>query len=113
MSYVQSGDPNGHHPDPAAATSAHDRSQRARVAALKRWAFTDGGSGTAPARAAFDARFERLVDPEGVLDPRVRAERVKRARKAHFLEMAMRSAEVRRNGKSSAITPAEDSDGGQ
>ena len=107
MSHAHSGDLSGRFSDPEVAQSAQDRSQRARIAALKRWAYTDGGSGTAPARAGFDARFERLVDPESVLDPQERAERVKRARKAYFLEMARRSAEVRRAGKTSRAMPAD------
>lgn len=50
----------------------------------------------AGARRGFRARFERLVDPGGVLDPIERAKRADRARRAHMLTLAARSAEVRR-----------------
>ena len=56
---------------------------------------------TAPARAAFLSRFERDVDPDGVLDPRERARRAEHARKAYFLRLALASAharEARRGG---------------
>lgn len=56
-----------------------------------------GKTNTLPARQAFDARFEKEVDPEGVLSPPERAKRALAARKAHFARLAMRSAEVRRN----------------
>lgn len=49
-----------------------------------------------PAHRAFRARFERLVDPEGLLDPAERSIRADRARRAHMLSLAARSAEVRR-----------------
>ena len=111
MGHPRSCDTTGDAHDPRTARSSNERSQRARIAALKRWAYTDGGSGTAPARAGFDKRFERLVDPEGVLDPQERAERVKRARRAHFLELARRSAEVRRARKSSGCAPEMGKDG--
>jgi hypothetical protein len=49
----------------------------------------------APARAAFLDRFEREVDPAGVLDPAERARRAEHAKKAHFLRLALKSAQVR------------------
>jgi hypothetical protein len=45
---------------------------------------------------AADQRFEKLVDPEGILDPLERAKRAENARKAHYLRMARKSAEKRR-----------------
>jgi hypothetical protein len=64
------------------------RTARARIAAHSRWAHQDGSDGTARARAAFLARFEREVDPDGVLDPVTRAKRAEHARRAHFQRMA-------------------------
>lgn len=64
------------------------RSQRARIAARARWAKDDGTTGTQPARDAFLARFERQVDPDGVLDPRERARRAESAKREHFQRMA-------------------------
>ena len=51
---------------------------------------------TAPARRAFLDRFERDVDPDGVLKPEERARRAEHARKAYFLKLALASAAARR-----------------
>lgn len=50
---------------------------------------------TAPARKAFLDRFERDVDPDGVLDPAERARRAGHAKKAHFSRLAHLSAKAR------------------
>ena len=55
-----------------------------------------GLTNTTAARAAFDARFEREVDPDGVLSPAERAKRAQHARKLHFSTMAAKSAAARR-----------------
>jgi hypothetical protein len=55
-----------------------------------------GKTNTAPARAAFDARFEREVDPDGVLTPVERAKRAEHARKLHFARMALASVKARK-----------------
>jgi hypothetical protein len=61
------------------------------------WANTaDRSARTAPARQAFHARFERQVDPNGVLPAEERAERVKHAIKAHMLQLAERSRRSRK-----------------
>jgi hypothetical protein len=44
---------------------------------------------TAPARAAFLARFEREVDPDGTLDPAERALRARHARAAHMIRLRL------------------------
>jgi hypothetical protein len=76
---------------------------RARLAAHESWAATaDPTARTAPARAAFLDRFERQVDPDGVLDPVDRARRAEQAKKAYFLRLAFQSAKAR----------ATDTDGG-
>lgn len=76
---------------------------RAKIAAHTRWAYTDDRrAATAPARAAARDRFEREVDPDGVLDPAERAIRAEHARSAFYTRMAYRSAQVRRARKQSA-----------
>lgn len=71
------------------------RSVRARIAANIRWAHSDGIAGTQAAREAFLASFERRVDPDAELATAERARRADRLRKAHFAQMARRSAQVR------------------
>ncbi len=72
-------------------------SLQASIAAHISWARTeDRTARTAPARRAAEARFEKLVDPDGVLTPEERAKRAESARKAHFRMMALKSARVRR-----------------
>jgi hypothetical protein len=69
----------------------------AQVAAHTRWAHTaDRQAATAPARTAFIERFEREVDPNGVLDPAERARRAESAKKAYFLRLAAKSAAARK-----------------
>ena len=70
---------------------------RGRIGAYSRWAFTDDRlAATAPARNAFNSRFEKLVDPEGRLTPRERSLRAEWARKAYFTRLAYLSAKARR-----------------
>jgi len=57
---------------------------------------SDPAAHTAPARAAFLSRFEREVDPEGVLEPEERSRRAEHAKKAYFLRLALASAEARK-----------------
>jgi hypothetical protein len=64
-------------------------SLRARIAAHTRWASCeDRREATSAARAAFNDRFERQVDPEGKLPPAERAKRAESAKKAHFARLA-------------------------
>lgn len=73
------------------------RSMAAAIGAHASWAATaDPVARTAPARAALVAKFEREVDPEGVLDPVERARRASHARSAHYLRLQLRSVESRR-----------------
>lgn len=67
--------------------TAAARSTSARIAAHSRWATQDPVEGTAKARAAFLARFEHEVDPDGVLTPAERARRAEHARKAYMLRL--------------------------
>lgn len=82
-----------------------NRHLQARVAAHTRWANTpedERALATEKAREAFEARFERQVDPEGVLPPAERARRAEHARKAYFLGLALKSAKARRQRKQAA-----------
>jgi hypothetical protein len=58
--------------------------------------------GTAAARKAFADRFEREVDPDGVLSPAERARRAESARKAHFTRLALASSRARAARKAGA-----------
>jgi len=73
-----------------------ERSMRARIAAYSLHAKRDPRETTAPARAAFLARFEHQVDPDGSLPDAERRRRAEAARKAHFTKLALRSAQARR-----------------
>lgn len=80
--------------------SPAERSLRARSAAYMRWAVTDDRqAATAPGRAAARSRFEKLVDPEGVLPEEERAKRAAYARSAFYADMARKSAAARRKRK--------------
>ncbi|WP_327582977.1 hypothetical protein OHA25_44780 [Nonomuraea sp. NBC_00507] len=56
------------------ALTERQQIRRARIAAHASWArMADRQGRTAPATTAFLARFEKQVDPLGVLEPEVRA----------------------------------------
>ncbi len=57
---------------------------------------------TEAARAGQQRRFERLVDPDGVLDPVERARRAEYARKLHMQRMALKSVQARKARKQQA-----------
>ncbi len=72
------------------------RVQRGQIAANTRWGRTpDRAAATAPGRAAFLDKFDREADPDGNLDPAVRAKLAENLRKAHFQRMAFQSAKAR------------------
>lgn len=82
--------------------SPEQRSMRARIGAHESWArTTDRSARTEKARRSFLERFEREVDPDGVLDPAERRVRAEHARKAHMLRMSAKSAQVRAARKAS------------
>lgn len=70
-----------------------ERSLRARAAAHALHA--QGGTSTKAGTAAFLGRFERQVDPEGVLEPAERSRRAGHALKAHMSLLALRASRVR------------------
>ena len=79
--------------------SASARQLVARAAAHLFWPVTEDRSArTAPARSAFLTSFEAKVDPEGLLLPAERHRRAENARRAHFLQLAAKSADARRCG---------------
>ncbi len=73
-----------------------ERSLRARVAAHTLHSKVDATAHTAPARQAFLARFEREVDPDGVLPAEERRRRAEHLRSAYFTGLAFKSAKARR-----------------
>ena len=80
----------------ASTLSPAERSLRSRLAAHSLHA--KGGTNTGPAKAAYDARWARLVDPDGSLSPGERERRAEHAKKAHYTAMALKS----RQGASAA-----------
>jgi hypothetical protein len=73
-----------------------EMARRGRIGAHVMHSRHDSREVTAPARAAFLARFEREVDPDGALPEPERARRAEQARKAYFARLALASARTRR-----------------
>lgn len=69
--------------------------RRGRIGAFRLHATHDPRETTAKARATFLQRFEREVDPEGVLPEDERRRRAEYARRAHFARLARASARAR------------------
>jgi hypothetical protein len=68
-----------------------------RIAAEISWSRTDDRSArTRPARQKFLQRFEREVDPDGVLPPDERRRRAEHAKRAYMLRLAKRAVMTRR-----------------
>lgn len=70
-----------------------------RIGGLTAWSRNGAETMLGAARRGFEARFEREVDPLGLLSPEERAKRAQRARTAWMLTLATRSAEARSNKK--------------
>jgi len=69
----------------------------ASIAANTRWSREpDRTAATSAARAAFNARFDDEVDPDHTLTAAERARRADSARRAYFMRLALKSAQVRR-----------------
>lgn len=71
------------------------RATRSRLGAYALHSKVDSAAHLAPARAGMVARFEREVDPDGILDPAERARRVAQARKAFYTALALKSSRAR------------------
>ena len=76
--------------------SPAERTLRARLAAHAMHAQHDARQTTVSGRAAFLARFEVEVDPDGRLDPEERARRAEQARRAYFARLSLAAAKARR-----------------
>jgi hypothetical protein len=69
-----------------------------RIAAEISWSRTqDRSARTWPARQKFLQRFEREVDPDGVLPPDERRRRAEHAKRAYMLRLAKRAVNARRS----------------
>ena len=73
-----------------------ERSLRGRIGAYVLHSRYDSRELTKAARAAFESKFEREVDPDGVLPLEERLRRAEMARKAHYARLTLASAEARR-----------------
>ena len=69
------------------------RSLRARAAAYALHA--TGGTSTKAGTAAFLARFERQVDPDGTLPPNERARRAQYALRSHMASLALKASRAK------------------
>jgi hypothetical protein len=79
------------------AQDPSDRVLIAKIAAAERWSREENRAASmAAARRGFLDRFDRQVDPDGVLSPQERAIRAEHALKAHMARMALKSAQARR-----------------
>jgi hypothetical protein len=77
--------------------------QRGRIGAHVSWSRTiDRAARTEPGRKGFLARFEREVDPDGVLPEGERARRAEHARRAYMQKLALASAASRRQARAAA-----------
>jgi len=85
------------HPDP------QRRRQIARLGAHVSWARTPiRAERMAPANEAREARWERLVDPDGAMSPEDRRKAAASARKAYYLELSRKGVEARRRKREAA-----------
>lgn len=85
--------------------SPAERSLIGRYGAHKKWSEYDPVEGTEPARAAGPGRIDywlQQVDPDGKLPEKERLRRAESAKKAHYTDLALRSVEARRKGRSDA-----------
>lgn len=73
--------------------SPSERRLRAKAAAHALHA--QGGTSTKAGTAAFIARFEHQVDPDGTLPPAERARRAGHALKAHMAALALKASRAR------------------
>ena len=73
-----------------------ERSLRGRIGAYVLHSRYDSRELTKAARAAFQSKFEREVDPDGMLPLEERLRRAEMARRARYARLALASAEARR-----------------
>jgi hypothetical protein len=65
----------------------------------------DARKTTANGRAAFLARFEAEVDPDGTLPPEERRRRAEHARSAYFTRLALAAVKARRRQRDGGVIP--------
>ena len=78
-----------------ASSTAAERGLRARLAAYAMHAQHDSRLTSANGRAAFLAKFEREVDPDGQLDVEERRRRAELARRAYFARLSLAAVKAR------------------
>lgn len=76
--------------------SHKERALLGRLGAYTMLSRNDPREVTRAAREAFVSKFEREVDPDGVLPLDERLRRAEMARKAHYTRLAIASAQARR-----------------
>jgi hypothetical protein len=79
-----------------------EMARRGRIGGLVTSSRHDPRETTKPGRAAFWSRFEREVDPDGLLSEDERRRRAEAARRAHFVRLANASVKSRQR----AVLPA-------
>lgn len=73
-----------------------ERQITARIGAHARWANTTDRKGAlAPARRGMDARFEREVDPDGVMDLETRKKLARNAKSRYYAQLQLKAAKAR------------------
>jgi hypothetical protein len=80
----------------------------ARLAAYALHAQRDSRETTANGRAAFLARFDREVDPEGLLEPDERRRRAEQARRAYFARLSLAAVKARQAKRAARAQQKED-----
>jgi hypothetical protein len=86
--------------------SRFEAALRGSIGAHRLHAKYDSRAITKAARDAFMARWEDEVDPNHTLTPAERARRARHALKAHMMELALRSARLRRRRSASKTKKA-------
>lgn len=89
-------------------TQQRHRSTWGRVGGLTTRSRLSGDAMTRAARRGFLVRFERQVDPMGVLPPAERTRRAEAAMRVHMLRLAERSAAARASRREGAPRTLED-----
>jgi hypothetical protein len=77
----------------AGIVTPEQRALRSRAAAFALHA--QGGTSTTAGTQAFLARFEREVDPDGVLSPEERSRRASFARRSYMARLALKASRSR------------------
>jgi hypothetical protein len=82
-----------------------ERSVRGSLASDVSWSRTvDRTARTEPGRRAFREKFEREVDPDGVMDPVTRAKAAESARRAHYKRLSLKASKAAKARKGGAAT---------